>query len=269
MSETIIRPYDTNKFIAYNWFEAMNTRVDLVICHETEKLFEPLFLDIQDLIMEFQFIANRFDPYSELSRINKSAYFTPFNVSPKLYKIIKQAIFYYQLCLGYFDITVNSMNHHTATINYIELSDEFSSIRFLESGIILDLNGFIKGYVLDRIAEILNRYKIENALINLGNSSIMAIGDQPNTKGWQLALQEDRNTVVLRNQCLTTSGNLTENHSHIKDPYSGKILEEKRTISVITQLGELGEALSTALFIADTKDRNQILNSFSESFLVH
>ncbi len=62
-----------------------------------------------------------------------------------------------------------------------------------------------KGYALETIKSILNECVIENALINMGNSSVLALGNHPVGTGWKV------NNILLHNECLTTSGNDSPN----------------------------------------------------------
>lgn len=66
------------------------------------------------------------------------------------------------------------------------MDDIQKTVYFTRKGISLDLCGYIKGYVLDCIRKILETNHISDALINLGNSSILAIGNQPLGQGWKI-----------------------------------------------------------------------------------
>ena len=68
------------------------------------------------------------------------------------------------------------------------MDDIQKTVYFTRKGISLDLCGYIKGYVLDCIRKILETNHISDALINLGNSSILAIGNQPLGQGWKIEL---------------------------------------------------------------------------------
>lgn len=50
----------------------------------------------------------------------------------------------------------------------------------------INLSGFLKGYALEKIRELLQQYEIENALVNMGNSSVLALGHHPLADGWKV-----------------------------------------------------------------------------------
>ena len=119
------------------------------------------------------------------------------------------------------------------------------------------MSGFLKGYALETIRGILNEALIENALINMGNSSILALGNHPVGSGWKI------NDILLHNECLTTSGNDSPNRRHIVSPQNGKLVEGVKQIAVVTTNGSIGEILSTSLFAADSEQRKALLAEFS------
>lgn len=114
-----------------------------------------------------------------------------------------------------------------------------------------------QGICLETIRGILNEALIENALINMGNSSILALGNHPVGSGWKI------NDILLHNECLTTSGNDSPNRRHIVSPRNGKLVEGVKQIAVVTTDGSIGEILSTSLFAADSEQRKALLAEFS------
>jgi len=232
------RPY-------YSWYTAMHTRVDILLCandSEDTKELQHISNEIRNEIKRIECLANRFDPQSELSTVNRNAFLSETAVSTELCTIIKDCLYYHQLTEGYFDITVNSLNNLRNGISLIELDVNRHTIRYLHPDLQIDLSGYIKGYALRKIKELLIRYEIDNALINLGNSSILAMGNHPCGEGWKLE------STTLFNECLTTSGN-TSGHLHIIDPVSGNYVQPAKPVSVVTVDPVLGEVFSTALYV--------------------
>lgn len=168
-------------------------------------------------------------------------------LSEELYSMIDLCLEYNGKTLGCFDITVHSENYNQNTIQSVHLSAEDHSIYFSRPGVAVNLSGFLKGYALETIKSILNECVIENALINMGNSSVLALGNHPVGTGWKV------NNILLHNECLTTSGNDSPERRHIISPRNGKLVEGARQISVVTTNGAIGEILSTALFAADSE----------------
>lgn len=271
----IYRPPREQEGVLYAWFASMHTRVDLMLCsRQAEEELMSVVDRIREALRHLEQLANCYDPASELAGVNSRACFSPIVVSEELYQMIDLCLQFHGKTLGCFDITVHSDNYTQDTIHSVVLSSEERSIFFRQEGVKLNLSGFLKGYALETIREILKDCRIENALLNMGNSSVLGLGNNPHTSGWSVSFEKYRNTptetgvqgVLLRNQCLTTSGNDSESRKHIISPRSGKLVEGARQVAVVTADGITGEILSTALFAADKKQQEVLLAEFSPSY---
>ncbi len=252
-----------NKTLFYAWFPAMHTRIDLMFfVDEPRNNMIATAGKIKSEINKLESIANRFDPGSELSSINQTAFGNSIQISDEMFQIITECLMYNVETLGYFDITMNSKNELTEAISKIKLDSHQQSITFLHPDVQLDLSGFIKGYALRAVKEILFEEKIENALINIGNSSILALGNHPVGKGWKIAIPNENNSLDcdLFDQCLTTSGNTKHTKWPIQQPKTRETITQSELLSVITNDPAVGEVLSIALYIANEEEQNQILN---------
>jgi len=253
----------------YVWFGAMHTRIDLLLSGNKEEQSKEVASQIASEITRLEKVGNYFDPESELSLLNRTAYGEPVSISRDLFQMLTLCKTYYEITGGLFDVSIRSDKHHLQTLESLILEQSNSSARFDEKGILLDLSGFLKGFALDKIREILEVRSVSNALINLGNSSILGLGNHPNGEGWkiQLASPEAGNkSYTLHNECYTTSGNETAGRKHILNPRTGVWLEGRKTVSVITRSGSLGEALSTALNLIEREEQEQIVSRIQEQY---
>ncbi len=208
--------------LLYCWFPAMHTRVDIVL---VSSFGEAYMLDvctgISDRIAEIERIGNCFDSGSELSGLNACGH-EGFKISPELEKILSLCDYWRTETGGIFDVSVEGR---------------------------INLSGFLKGYALDEIRPLLEAAGVDNALVNMGNSSVLALGCQPDSpEGWRVS-NSDGESFLLRNQCLTTSGNDSESRRHIINPLTGQYVVGKRTVSVVTAGGAEGEVRATEKFI--------------------
>jgi len=252
----IYKELEGDKSIFYGWFAGMHTRIDLVICNTDEKRSIKLINKVIDEIIRIENLGNRFDHRSELSKVNQTATLYPVKVSDELFLIIKEAYQGFEKTHGCFDITINSINYQKEYHNNIVFNKEEKTIFFTNKNITLDLNGYLKGYVLDRIIFLLKGHGITDALVNLGNSSVAAIGNHPNGKGWLInnpSLPSEE-PITLYDECLTTSGNDFDERKHIISPFTGKFIAGKKSVYVISKSGAEGEILSTALFVSKSED---------------
>ncbi len=52
-----------------------------------------------------------------------------------------------------------------------------------QPGVTINLSGFLKGYALEKTRKLLQHYEVKDALINMGNSSVLLFGHHP-LAGW-------------------------------------------------------------------------------------
>ncbi|MCD7935843.1 MAG: FAD:protein FMN transferase [Tannerellaceae bacterium] len=250
----------------YTWFSAMHTRVDIVLCNRSEEECKGIGTVIYNAIRQLEQAGNYFNPSGELALLNNQLPGTPLVVSELLFSAIWESLDYGKLTAGCFDVTIESDSHTPETAKAVCMDIEHSAISFDKPGIRINLSGFLKGYALENIRTILERFHIKDALINMGNSSVLALGNHPCAEGWKIGIDLNGQTnreVTLFNECLTTSGNESTGRKHIRSPYTGKYVEGVRGVSVVTRRATEGEALSTALFVASPQQRESILKNFS------
>lgn len=134
----------------------------------------------------------------------------------------------------------------------------------LPTGAQLDLGAVAKGYAGDRAAEILQDAGVTSALLNLGSSTIRAIGSKPDGSAWRIALQDPNDTsayagvVSATDLSIDTSGGYEryfegddgEIYWHILDPDSGYPAKNGLiSVTVLSASALTGDGLSTALFV--------------------
>lgn len=238
-----------NQSIGYIWFEAMFTRVDIVICNVSEMAMRELGALVLEMIQMLERKMNRFDANSELSDVNKRAAQAFVRVSTELFDVIDYAVKAYRRTEGLFDITVHSFRNCRAGVEAIELSEADSSVHFSHPDIQIDLGGIAKGYTVDCVSKLLHEKGIADFLISFGNSSIAAYGNQPTKKGWTVALQDGSRSFNLSNQCLSVSGNSIRNPEHIIHPQTGDFVKGNTLHAIVTSTAIEGEVLSTVACI--------------------
>lgn len=230
----------------YAWFNALHTRIDLLLLGTlSEAEFQAAEEAVHAELLAVEQMGNRFDPDSELSRAVQAAVVRPFPLSPALYSLLERCLRANRETDGLFDITVNTPDFRSGLINTIHLSPFPDSpggtldLRPLtfdpRPTIIIDLSGILKGYALERLRVLLPTLDITDALINLGNSSILSLGRNPSD--------------IPPGHCLTTSGNATPDRRHIRNPLTGEFITGQRQISVTTTDAVEGEILATVAFI--------------------
>ena len=250
--------------LCYVWFESLHTRVDLALLGDgAESVLCETAEAIALLLRRLEAVGNCYDPESELSRVNREAYGSEVTLSATLFTLLQACQHYHRLTDGLFDIAIDSDHYSDETFSQIHLNEN-RQITFNQSGIRLNLSGFLKGYALDCIRTELERRHVGHALINMGNSSVMALGRQPGgTHPWQVShTAAGALPITLQDECLTTSGNDSDQRRHIIHPRSGRYVTGKRALALVTASGAEGEALSTALFAAEPEERKRLVDRF-------
>lgn len=132
----------------------------------------------------------------------------------------------------------------------------------LPQGMELDLGAVGKGYAGDIVTGILKEEGISSAILDIGGN-IQTIGCRPDGSDWRLGIRNpfgEGNLGVLSvsDRTVITSGNYERyftdedgrEYGHIIDPDTGYPADNELTsVTVITEEGKQGDALSTALFV--------------------
>ncbi|MFN8459201.1 MAG: FAD:protein FMN transferase [Anaerolineae bacterium] len=219
-------------------FRAMNTQVETCLYSQTG---EAVLLDIERLFRSFEKRLSRFDPHSELSRLNLHPGPEPFVASSTLVDALEVALVAAQATQGLYDpaiLTVleqsgydrsfeqvpdqaplqpDSVLHSDApAVGALGRSVTFRSIQlnrprreiYKPAGVRLDLGGMGKGWTVDRAADHLQG--LGPFLVNAGGD-IFAYQAPPGERGWQIDLVHPFDTelsmarLYLHHRALATS----------------------------------------------------------------
>ena len=148
-------------------------------------------------------------------------------------------------------------------VDYERFLDTGELVRIPE-GMQLDLGAVAKGYVGDRLAEEMKGYP---ALLDLGQSTIAAIGTKPDGSPWRIGIQDPAGSdylgvLELVDQSMGSSGNyqrwFEENgvrYGHIIDPDTAAPAQSGLAgVTVVSDSALLCDGLSTALFVMGLED---------------
>lgn len=130
----------------------------------------------------------------------------------------------------------------------------------------IDLGGMAKGTALERARAVLATRGITSALVDIGGSSQLAIGQKPGKEGprhWSIGLLDPRSSRIFGRlelapgEAASTSGDYERGYEqdgrryhHILDPVTGRPTAATASVTVLAGDAELADAASTALMVA-------------------
>ena len=247
--------YQKSKLFHGSMMNIMGTRLDVVMTGDESHLTD-VWRRIVAETERLHRMLNKFDPASDISRINREAMKHPVELSEEFWNILTDIKTYHRGTLGFFDITLHDFNR-------VILDEKRRTAAFAENHVFLDMGGYAKGYALEKMREILSMNGVTQALVNFGNSSVLALGAHPHGKYWGIGIDDpfspgrQLKTYELYNQSLSTSGNTAQHTEHIINPHSGNYSSERKLISVVSSNAVVAEVLSTTMMVAD---KNSILS---------
>jgi len=240
---------------------------------------------------------NRFDPDSEISRLNKEGIY---KVSKETLEIIKKSIEFSKLSDGAFDITIGPMADlwkeriKSKSLNLPKeeeikeklkfvgfdkvLNDEKDSlIRFKEKGVSIDLGGIAKGYTVDYVVRKIRSMGVKDFLIRIGGC-VYASGKKGNRK-WKVGVRHPRkerdffNYLELRDKAIDTSGDYEQffiykgrRYHHIISPKTGYPVDNDIiSVTVISPEATVADFLSTAVFVLGREKGKELLKNFKDT----
>ena len=127
---------------------------------------------------------SRFRPNSDISRINHLATGESSRVGASALECLLIARHLYEVTGGAFDISIGT------GLPSLELDTDACLVRSTKDGVRVDLGGIGKGYAVDLVAELLEEWGIERALVHEGFSSILALDAPAGHDGWPLTLSD-------------------------------------------------------------------------------
>lgn len=225
---------------------------------------------------------------SDVYRINKGSG-TQVSVSPDTVKIIGQCIDISDDCGGVFDITIGNVTKlwdfggnnqrlpsddeiKTAlgSVGYKNVSISGNAVQ-IKKGQSLDLGAVGKGFVCDKIKELLDKGRTKSAVVSVGGS-LLIYGNRTFSVGIVNPDNDKQSmgTLKLKDTCVSTSGNYEKyfeqdgkRYHHILNAATGyPATSEFKSVTVVCESGLISDALSTVCYIAGYRKSIEILKKF-------
>lgn len=207
-------------------------------------------------------------------------------VDSKLYELLKLS---YDINLGidYFNILCGTLakkykevNNENKKLDEEIVNEELNnikttSIEFKENNVVrksgkaeIDLGGIVKGYVLDKVKDYFSSNNISSYIIDAGSSSIL-LGNKNTKDGlFTIGLKDYKDGYLKEKECfISTSGNSTQG-LHIVNPITGKLADNYDAVIVISNLGYIGDVLSTTFMLCSVDEIKSLESKYQVKSIV-
>ncbi len=250
---------------------------------------------IHDQLLEVEKICNIFDPESEISKLNKTAYKKPFKCGSLLWSVLTESRKAYDISEGSFDITAKPLmtlwgfyrkrkelpSHDEIKqalaktgLNKVVFDDKERTVKFAVPGLSFDLGGIAKGYAVDYAAKAAREFGIKTGIINLaGNMRCFPVPPR-GRKNFTLGIRNPLDkkiicgTIDLLGSSVATSGNYEryvtinkQQHTHIMNVKTGEPIKNMLSVTVVTPLALNADILSTSIFINGPEYARKVCSS--------
>lgn len=245
-------------------FAAMATIFEIIIRGDDAQHLEAVGVAVSEEIERLSLKLSRFDPQSEVSRINRHAHRGPVRIDRELFELLEECDEAQRFTGGYFDVTGGGGWNLDRSSLTVELPGP---------GVIIDPGGIGKGYALDRGGELIRQYGITSALLQGGTSSILAIGED----GWPVDVRHPDSperiaaNLSLRNRAFSCSAarHPGERSSDLRNPHTGQMVASDEGCFVLAQRATTAEIWSTALIVmGHESSRESVLPAELETFWI-
>lgn len=258
----------------------MASSAEIVLCGDESEQLDAVAEMARAEIERVEQLLSRFDPTSELGRLNREAACGGCLVDFEMLQILIDCRAWWVRTEGAFDITAGSRDENLLPLTFdaVELAVSQRRLSFRSSGVRLDLGAYGKGYALDRAAGLIRQQGVTSALLHLGTSSVLAIGSPPDADAWRIGLRDpddltrESRQIPLANAALSTSATRHASHdvtvvSDLLDPRTGQPLLARAACTVVAPTASIAEALSTAFVVLGRDRSDKLLVEWNDSSL--
>ena len=243
----------TELSIVHRTRPAMGTVFEVLLRGDDEEHLTAVADAILDEVQRIERLLSRFDPRSEVSRINWLAARAAVLMDHEVASLLTTCIDAHAWTGGAFDVTLGSgksAQRVEEQIPGVEFDPPLRLIRFTAPAVQLDLGGIGKGYALDCAARLLDEHHVEHALLHGGTSSVLARGCGADDEPWRVALRhpltgEEAGIQRLKDESLSCSA--VNDQADVIDPAAGQPLKDPVAVAVIAPSATQAEVLSTTL----------------------
>ncbi|MGA0854364.1 MAG: FAD:protein FMN transferase [Luteolibacter sp.] len=252
--------------------EAMNTTFGVRIRGMEESTARGIARECFDQIDALEARLSRFREGSDVWRINRMQSGETLFLNEATHQCLMLALEANVQTGGLFDITLGTAIEHRKSSSSdaappisgtLSIHPDAPAITCVEAGREIDLGGIGKGFALDQLRAMLEDWGVDDALLNAGASSILAIGTNP----WPIDIQGTTQSqrIEICGEALSASG-ITIQGDHIVHPQGMHAMPEQRCTRVWVKASDAAraEVWSTTLMLIDPEEIASFIGSKTE-----
>lgn len=224
--------------------EAMTTTFEVIVAGQEKEYARQASGAAFREIDRIEKLLNKYDAGSDIGQVNLLKPGQTVCVGIETLECLEKAVWAHKVSDGLFDPTVGT------GFQWLVIDRANFSIGWKKDGVgKLDLGGIGKGYAIDKAAEILADWDVDQVVINGGTSTVLALG-----KEWGLGVggpwgeKVGLTTIKLKNQALSGSG-MEVKGAHIINPKTGNPAQRHLAAWAIHSSAATSDALSTAFMM--------------------
>ncbi len=242
--------------------EAMTTAFETIVAGQAREYARQASAAAFREIDRIEKLLNKYDAGSDVGQINLLKPGESVRVGIETLECMERAIWAHTVSGGLFDPTVGT-GFQWLDIDRTHFSigwkkDAAVDVQTGKSAPQLDLGGIGKGFAIDKAAEVLADWEVNEVVINGGTSTVLALG-----KEWNLGVggpwgeKVGLTTIKLKDQALSGSGTEVKG-GHIINPTTGKPATRHLAAWAIHPSAAASDALSTAFMMMEAKKIKQL-----------
>ncbi len=248
--------------------EAMNTKLDLLICGADHKYALSAAAECFDKVDMLETLLSMYREGSDIDMINSSPVGSVVKLSCDACDCLVDAFAVSSITGGAIDVSLGDYyskmkkgapNNVELKRGKFEIDPENFYIKKVADGKI-DLGCIGKGYAVDRMVEILREtWEIENAFISFGGSSIFAFGKPEDSDSWRVNLSKDISFDIPPSGMGVGASGVAVQGEHVFDGRTGEVPEHQpfRTWA-FGNSAAFADAFSTAFMILGRSEVEKI-----------
>ena len=266
-------------------FEALGTRWEVMI--DDKRVSGDIESGVRDLATKFELAYSRFIDSSQISKINNSRLKT-IRLTRELANILSLGLELKKLSGGGFDPNIGQLMEgygYDSSYSFVRDSDKINSPRhefeligtnLIKTGSVnLDLGGWGKGWLIDKISSYLMRLNLKYFLVDGGGD--MYGTTKSSGKGWRIGLKhptDDRLVIAvveLKNKAVAGSNpayRQVGDFHHLINAVDGSPVDRVQGTYVLAPNAAVADGCATALFVSDKKFWPGLVNRFKMECLV-